>query len=185
MNESNRDRRDRSGPSSGLAPGEVRRRGDEQSGKQVGAVLVVEDVLEVRDVIMRMLQRLGHDVIGAESGKEAVAMIEKAPRVGLALIDLDLPGAVSGLEIAELVHRSAPGAATILISGFGEDPAPSEAAPPGKRRGTVLRKPFTLNVLGDAVNRALQSKTVRLTRAAAPPAGGTPRIATPRKPLAR
>ena len=185
MNGNNNERRSRGLPLERVAAQYAQGPARKARGAGQSAVLVVEDVVEVRDVIMRMLQRLGHDVIGVESGKEAVAMIEKAPRVGLALIDLDLPGAVSGLEIAELVHRRAPDAATILISGFGEEPQAGEAASE-KRRGAMLRKPFTMNVLGEAVSRALQTKTATLQRATSQ---AKPRIATPafvpRKPPGR
>jgi len=181
MNRNDNERRGRRLPSGGRTAQNAQSPARQTGGKDRSAVLVVEDVLEVRDVIMRMLQRLGHDVIGAESGTEAVAAIERAPRVGLALIDLDLPGAVSGLEIAELVRRRAPDAATILISGFGEEPPPGDPATTGKRRGSVLRKPFTMNVLGEAVNRALQAKAPATRGAAATPRAAAPAF-VPRKP---
>jgi DNA-binding response OmpR family regulator len=62
-----------------------------------GAVLVVEDDRELREVVRRYLERAGHTVHTTGSGAEALSLLESGG-VGLVVLDLGLPD-VDGLEV--------------------------------------------------------------------------------------
>lgn len=53
-------------------------------------ILIVEDNADNRDMLMRRLQRKGHDVVLAEDGAAGVRMAE-AERPDIVLMDLSLP----------------------------------------------------------------------------------------------
>jgi DNA-binding response OmpR family regulator len=62
-----------------------------------GAVLVVEDDRELREVVRRYLERAGYAVHTTGSGAEALSLLD-AGGVGLVVLDLGLPD-VDGLEV--------------------------------------------------------------------------------------
>jgi CheY-like chemotaxis protein len=68
-------------------------------------VLVVDDTLETRRLMRRVLERDRLRVIEAATGEEAVRMIV-ASRPDVVVLDLRLPG-LSGFEVAELVRGHA------------------------------------------------------------------------------
>ena len=68
-------------------------------------VLIVEDELIIaRDMMMR-LKKLGCDVIGiAESGQQALQVMESA-KPDLVLMDIGLKGGIDGVEVAAEIRR--------------------------------------------------------------------------------
>ncbi|MEM7292296.1 MAG: TMAO reductase system sensor histidine kinase/response regulator TorS [Pseudomonadota bacterium] len=66
--------------------------------------LVVEDDETNRMVAQSYLEKLGHDVLVASSGEQALSLIE-AHRVSLLLLDISLPG-IDGLEILTRVRAN-------------------------------------------------------------------------------
>jgi DNA-binding response OmpR family regulator len=67
-----------------------------------GAVLVVEDDRELRELVRRYLQRAGHAVQSTGSGAEAIALVTGGG-VGLVVLDLGLPD-VDGREVLAAAH---------------------------------------------------------------------------------
>ena len=68
-------------------------------------VLVVDDTIETRVLIRRVLQRDRFRVIEADSGEAAIRLIEST-RPDLVVLDLRLPG-MSGLDVASWVRANA------------------------------------------------------------------------------
>ncbi len=67
-------------------PGPVKTQGDDQQGM----ILVVDDVEENRDVLVRRLQRQGHDTAVAAGGSEALSLLA-ASSFDLVLLDIMMP----------------------------------------------------------------------------------------------
>ncbi|HET8681203.1 MAG TPA: response regulator transcription factor [Micromonosporaceae bacterium] len=67
-----------------------------------GAVLVVEDDRELRELVRRYLERAGHRVHTTGSGAEALRVLDKGD-VALVVLDLGLPD-VDGLEVLAAAH---------------------------------------------------------------------------------
>jgi PAS domain S-box-containing protein len=61
----------------------------EQTGR---TVLVVDDSEASRNLVLRQLSRLGVDAVAAESGARALEVLAGPARVGLVLLDADMPG---------------------------------------------------------------------------------------------
>jgi len=115
-------------------------------------VLVVDDNEDVRDVIVAYLEALGYQSLQAAGGAEALELLADAgSSVDLLLADYAMPG-MSGADLARAVRAGWPGLPVIVITGYadttGFDGQFDDAI--------LLRKPFGINELGSAIERAVQ-----------------------------
>ena len=83
------------------------------------SVLVVDDDLLVLDNIAAMLDDLGHAVIEARSGEEAVQLLRRAPKVDIVVTDYAMPG-MNGLQLADAVATEHPGTPVVLCTGYAD-----------------------------------------------------------------
>jgi DNA-binding NtrC family response regulator len=85
-----------------------------------GQVLIVDDERELRESLSHTLERLGYDPLLAETGEEALAMVqaEKAPRLRLVLLDVNLPG-MTGLEVLKKLRAHDPSVSVLIITAHG------------------------------------------------------------------
>jgi signal transduction histidine kinase len=114
-------------------------------------VLVVEDEPMIAEVIVGLLQSLGHRVTHAPQGLAALAELSSA-RFDLALLDLDLPG-IDGFELARLIQ--AQGYALPLIALTAR--ADADAEPRARDAGMAgfVRKPVTGQTLAGTIEATL------------------------------
>jgi DNA-binding response OmpR family regulator len=81
-------------------------------------VLVVEDEILIRMGVIDPLAAAGFAVIEANGADEALAVLhEKAAGVHLLFTDVNMPGSMSGLQLAHHVRRSWPPIALLITSG--------------------------------------------------------------------
>ncbi len=116
-------------------------------------VLVVEDEPGVRDILAAILDDLGYRVLTARDGAAALQMLEEeAGSVDLALIDMVLPGGMSGRELARSIAEKDPSVRTLFMSGYSEEAGPG--ALPGETVASI-GKPFERERLARLVAQAL------------------------------
>ena len=120
----------------------------------MATILLVEDEAGVRSAMRRGLQRLGHTVVEACDGGEALRSLEGQP-VALVITDINMPG-MDGIELILALTERCPGMPVIAISGGGLVPKESLLAD-ARTLGvvTTLEKPVELATLQAAVARAL------------------------------
>lgn len=82
-----------------------------------GVILAVDDMPENRDLVSRLLAKAGHTVITAESGEEALELLDTMA-VDVVLLDLMMPG-IGGAEVLRRLKDDEQLRATpvIMISG--------------------------------------------------------------------
>jgi CheY-like chemotaxis protein len=81
------------------------------------AILVVEDEALIRMVIADHLRDLGYEVAETRSADEAVALLEKGRDVDLVFSDVNLPGAMNGIDLARWLRAHRPAMPVLLTSG--------------------------------------------------------------------
>ena len=131
-----------------------------------GAILVVEDDPELRELLAFSLKDAGHRVARAYDGSEAMQLLERDDfRPDLLLADFNLPNRMNGLEVVakarEKLHRAIP---VIILTG---DISTATLRAIADADCVLLNKPVKLDAVMLAVQRALASKH-------APPAAKSP-----------
>ena len=118
-----------------------------------GRILLVDDEPSLLKMMGVYLGRLGYSVTLANSTEKAWAEVEAAPSgYAIAVLDGSMPG-LSMEDLALKMLRANPSLCVVAASGYSMDTTAVEAAAPG--RVTVLQKPFTPEMLAEAVRRML------------------------------
>ncbi|MGB3740350.1 MAG: PAS domain-containing protein, partial [Pontixanthobacter sp.] len=126
---------------------------DRQGGKPLRILAVDDDVLVLFGTVA-LLEDLGHAVVEASSGAEAMDMFEQQQGFDLVITDQAMPN-MTGVELAQALRKRAPDLPIILASGYAEMP---EGA--GDAIAHRLEKPFNDGLLRDAIRLALRNVAV-------------------------
>ena len=119
-----------------------------------GTVLLVEDEEAVRAFGARALAARGYTVLQAESGVEALEIVEaQAGRIDLIVSDVVMPEMDGPTMLGELRKRGVT-AKVIFVSGYAEDAFQRTNIPEGEEFG-FLPKPFTLKQLIETVKTSI------------------------------
>ncbi|MDD9951326.1 MAG: response regulator [Zetaproteobacteria bacterium] len=70
-------------------------------------ILVVEDEAHIQRLLRIILEKHGYHVESAETGEEAVAVLQTGPRPNLILLDIMMPG-MDGIEVLEKIREMKP-----------------------------------------------------------------------------
>jgi PAS domain S-box-containing protein len=124
-------------------------------------VMVVDDDMLVLHSAAAMLEDLGHRVIQATSGKDALQLLAQHPEVEMLITDHAMPN-MTGAELAEKVQAISPFLPTVLATGYAELPAGLAVTL------TRLAKPFTQLELENAMVQADRSSPGKTPQPDAP-----------------
>ena len=100
-------------------------------------ILLVEDEVLVRMVAADVLEDAGFTVLESTNAEEALRLLETRPDVQVLFTDVNMPGALDGLGLAQTVHERSPEVGILIGSGRIR-PDPGEL-PPGTR---FIAKPY-------------------------------------------
>jgi CheY-like chemotaxis protein len=119
-----------------------------------GTVLLVEDEEGVREVVSRMLERLGFHVLSAEDGIAALEALDHGDAVVTAvLLDLSMPR-MGGSDALRHIRERRPDLPVVLMSGYTQqEVAPRHLIAEGGAAG-FLQKPFLPEDLASALRHA-------------------------------
>jgi PAS domain S-box-containing protein len=84
-------------------------------------VLVVEDDDLVRRFATEMLRNLGYEVLAAEHGAAAVAVLQSRNDIDLLFTDVVMPGGMNGRQLADAARELHPGLKVLFTSGYTEN----------------------------------------------------------------
>lgn len=134
----------------GCAPSDAAAAASEQP--QARTVLLVEDEPEVRHLLRKMLMGLGHRVLEAENGAEALELIEHVAEIDVVVSDVVMPGGCDGATLVARARAVRPGLPAVLVSGYAQEAPPFPDVP-------MVAKPVSQSELA----AVLQSVTMKLS----------------------
>jgi CheY-like chemotaxis protein len=120
----------------------------EATSRPLNILAVDDDALVLMNTSM-MLEDLGHSVVEASNGRQALSALETAGPFDMVISDHAMPG-MTGSQLAASIHERWPGLPVLLATGYAELPGGSTLDLP------LLSKPFSQRELADAVASALR-----------------------------
>lgn len=115
-----------------------------------GAVLLVDDDDDVREIAREALERAGYRVLLAQNGVQCLrTFAAERARIRVVLLDLNMPG-MRGEEILRRLHAAAPEVPVVITSGYAPHHIDGAA--------TVIHKPYRLRDLIAAVRKLTPSR---------------------------
>ncbi len=157
-------------PSETVAETKLRKRNVDgvvvDTGRGAGAILVIEDDPEVRELLELLLKDKGYHVVGASDGAAALALVARGTiRPDLIIADYNLPNGMDGLEVVakvrENLHHDIP---VIILTG---DISTGTLRRVAVQNCVQLNKPMKPNELTQVIERLLP-KSLSNARAQVP-----------------
>lgn len=116
-------------------------------------ILVVEDNAFAREAFRDILEAFGYEVLDTESGREALALLERKPgRIDLVLSDLVMPQ-MNALELHEALQAVQADVKMLIVTAY---PMPNTGMTLVERAGVSwIKKPVKAPALGETVQRLI------------------------------
>lgn len=122
-----------------------------------GRVLIVEDQVDVARATRGLLKHLGYESIHSANGEQAISAyrehLDSAETIDVVLLDMTLPGGLSGMEVAKEIRRIDPLARIVATSGYFEEGSVAK-----RRTGdfaAILPKPYSMACLAEVMEAAI------------------------------
>lgn len=121
------------------------------TGKESHTVLLVDDEIMVLEVGEAILGRLGHTVIAAMSGEEALEKFTAHQQeIGCVVLDLTMPG-MDGKEIYAKLRKLSPDLPIIIASGLAVDQVIAEFGNIEIQPTSIIQKPYQVASLSSKI----------------------------------
>ncbi len=121
-------------------------------------ILVVDDSREiVKHLTEYLLPNLGYEALAAFDGRAGLAAVRER-RPDLVMLDLNLPE-MTGLDVLQALAQESIEIPVVLMTGYGSEKDAIEAFRLGIK--DYLVKPFTIDEVGDTIERALLETRLR------------------------
>jgi two-component system response regulator AtoC len=121
-------------------------------------VIVVDDETKMKRVLEIMLGRMGHEVLSAANGLEALQIL-KSTSADLVISDLRMPD-MNGTELLKALREQGNEVPVIIMTAYGTIESAVEAMKLGAC--DYILRPFDVDALELAVNRVLLTGQLRL-----------------------
>ena len=120
-------------------------------------ILVAEDEETLRSLVVRALGQVGHEVVAAADGAEALDLLARDQgRFDLLLTDIRMP-LMDGIALALAAGLDYPDLVILLMTAYADQR--ERASGLDARIHDVITKPFTLAEIKVAVNEALAARS--------------------------
>ena len=120
--------------------------------KKRAKILVADDEAAIRESLGEWLSDVGHDVLTAEDGPQALGIIEKE-KPSIVIADLVMPG-MDGIELLKKAKEISPGIEVIIITAYGSIPTAITAMKEGAY--DYIEKPFCPEKAELLINRLVE-----------------------------
>ncbi len=112
-------------------------------------VLVVDDEVLLRMLMLDVLQDNGYRAIEAMDGPSALKILDSDARIDLLITDVGLPGGVNGRQVADAARKKRPDLKVLFITGYAENAVVGNGhLAPGMQ---VVTKPFEITLFAQKV----------------------------------
>jgi signal transduction histidine kinase/CheY-like chemotaxis protein len=128
------------------------------SKEPAGRILLVEDNEDVGNLAETLLGELGHAVVRARNGAEALRLADGGAQFDVVFSDVVMPG-MTGLELAGELQQRRPKLPIILTTGYSD-----RISAAGSQGFPVVRKPYRMETLAVAVDEALAAQRGNVAR---------------------
>jgi CheY-like chemotaxis protein/anti-sigma regulatory factor (Ser/Thr protein kinase) len=121
--------------------------------KEKYLIMVMDDDPMIRNLAQMMLNQLGHEVIIATNGNDAINLynehLSNGRQIGITIMDLTIPGGMGGQEAVQEILKINPAAKVIVSSGYSNDQV--MAAYKDYGFAGSLAKPFQMDDLVEVI----------------------------------
>ena len=124
----------------------------------IGKILVVDDEVELRNILVEALTSQGYEAVGFTSGEAALAALREQP-FDILLTDLMMPG-LDGIDLVREGVQVDPNLVCIVMTGQATIQTAVEAMKGGAF--DYVLKPFRLQTMLPVLTRAMNSRHLRL-----------------------
>lgn len=140
----------------------------------MATILIVDAQKEFRDVLQQVLTSYGHEVLTADTGAQALELLEAKPPAVI-LLDLALPG-MPGIEVLAKLRAKAPDLPVIVVTGY----VPADLESRAREMGVadVLRKGLKMDIIMQAVSHAFQHAGRQARKSQTAPGGDRAKVGT-------
>lgn len=120
----------------------------EKADPRASRILVVDDDALIAMNTVDMIEDLGHTVVEAYSGKQALDILQNDSAVDAVITDYAMPG-MTGVELADAARQLRPNLPILLATGYADLPSGTKTDLPR------LAKPFQQKDLAQHLDRLL------------------------------
>lgn len=125
-----------------------------QNTGKAARILLVEDQDSVRDMMLKMLSRLGYETQSCTSGLEALDILRENPgEFDLVITDENMPK-MTGTELVHQVHFDFPDIPFIMLTGYAQQQL-EEIAKDHPAIKAILKKPLSKEIISQQVSSVL------------------------------
>ena len=131
--------------------------GDTPTGaRERATIFVVDDDVDVRELVVMMLDELGYQVVAAEDGRAAMDVLDRGEAFDLLLADVAMPG-LSGVDVARAVRERRGEVPVLFATGYPD----LRAYHAGLEGEDMIHKPYRMSDLAARLERALRNAPAR------------------------
>lgn len=127
---------------------------------ETAKILVVDDDVEPRELLNDILEMGGHTVLTADSGQNALNILNNEKNIHIIFTDLGMPG-MSGWDLSKEIKARNPKSVVAVITGWGAQLDPERIASCGIDR--VIAKPFQVDQINELVSTCFNLLKQRLS----------------------
>src|SRR6202012_3695749 len=118
------------------------------------AVLVVDDEVIIRMLIVDVLTELSYEAIEAHDGPSALKIIEDRSKFDLLITDVGLPNGMNGRQVADAARSKQPDLRIMFVTGYAENAVVGNGhLEPGMH---VMTKPFSIDEMGRRIREIME-----------------------------
>ena len=117
-------------------------------------ILVVDDEETVREMVSKVINLIGHEVVTTGNGREALEILRSQP-FSIMITDVKMPE-MDGFELTKVVRDQFPGTPIICMTAHGTSYNYTDVV--GVGATDYISKPFTIDEMKAKLNRVIREK---------------------------